>query len=470
MVFDSFVFAVFFVVVLILYYLLSHRWQNIMLLVASYVFYGYWDWRFLSLLFFSTLLDYGMGLGVYHARTLRGKRLYLCGSLVGNLGCLGFFKYYNFFADSLKDALGAFGVHLDVTYLTIILPVGISFYTFQTLTYALDIYFGRMKPTKSLLNFALFISFFPQLVAGPIERARHLLPQIEAKRHPSAQQFYDGAWLMLWGLYKKMFIADNVARIADAVYSNPAGHSFSQILVATVAFAVQIYCDFSGYSDIARGTGKILGFEIMLNFNLPYFAKDPSDFWRRWHISLSELLRDYLYIPLGGSRRSKPRVAFNLMTTMTLGGLWHGANWHFVIWGIYHGFILTLYHMVRPPAEAAMRTASRLRDAGGIFVMFNLTLLGWMLFRVNSVGDVWVIARKAFTDWGGGAAALTDLSTVLQFSAVLVAIQFAQFLTGDQLVQRRLPGWARTLLYVLLYLSISIGGSYDNRPFIYFQF
>lgn len=470
MVFDSFVFAVFFVVVLVLYYLFNHRWQNIMLLVASYIFYGYWDWRFLSLLFLSTLLDYAMGLGVYHAKTLRGRRLYLCGSLVGNLGCLGVFKYYNFFADSLKAAVAPFGIHLDVTYLNIILPVGISFYTFQTLTYALDIYFGRMKPTRSLLNFALFISFFSQLVAGPIERARNLLPQVEARRHPTRQQLCDGGWLMLWGLYKKMYIADNVARIADAVYTSPADHSFTQIVVATIAFAVQIYCDFSGYSDIARGTGKILGFEIMVNFNLPYFAKDPSDFWRRWHISLSELLRDYLYIPLGGSRGSKPRVAFNLMTTMTLGGLWHGANWHFVIWGIYHGLILTIYHMLRPPAERAKRAVSRLGNAGGIFVMFNLTLLGWMLFRVNSMSDAWVIARKAVTDWGAGHAAFSDLATVLQYSAVLIVMQFAQHNTGDHLVQQRLPGWARTLLYVLLYLSISVGGSYDNRPFIYFQF
>jgi D-alanyl-lipoteichoic acid acyltransferase DltB (MBOAT superfamily) len=389
---------------------------------------------------------------------------------VGNLGCLAFFKYYNFFADSLKDAVAPFGIHLDVTYLSIILPVGISFYTFQTLTYALDIYFGRMKPTKSLLNFALFISFFPQLVAGPIERARNLLPQVEAKRHPTRHQLYDGAWLMLWGLYKKMFIADNVARIADAIYSSPADHSFAQILVGTLAFAVQIYCDFSGYSDIARGTGKILGFEIMLNFNLPYFAKDPSDFWRRWHISLSELLRDYLYIPLGGSRASKPRVAFNLMTTMTLGGLWHGANWHFVVWGAYHGLILTVYHMIRPPAESAVRSLSRLRHAGGILVMFCLTLIGWMLFRVSSMGDAWVIARKAVSDWAGGAAAQADMGTVLWYSAVLVVMQFAQYNTGDHLVQQRLPWWARTLLYVLLYLSISVGGSYDNRPFIYFQF
>jgi D-alanyl-lipoteichoic acid acyltransferase DltB (MBOAT superfamily) len=401
----------------------------------------------------------------------RGRRLVLLWvSLGANLGLLGFFKYGGFLLENFQNVVGFYGGSFEAAKPNIILPVGISFYTFQTLTYALDIYFGRMKPTKSLLNFALFISFFSQLVAGPIERARNLLPQIEARRHPTRQQFCDGAWLMLWGLYKKMYIADNVARIADVAYTSPADHSFTQIVVATIAFAVQIYCDFSGYSDIARGTGKILGFEIMVNFNLPYFAKDPSDFWRRWHISLSELLRDYLYIPLGGSRGSKPRVAFNLMTTMTLGGLWHGANWHFVIWGIYHGLILTIYHMLRPPAERAKRAVSRLGNAGGIFVMFNLTLLGWMLFRVNSMSDAWVIARKAVTDWGAGHAAFSDLATVLQYSAVLIVMQFAQHNTGDHLVQQRLPGWARTLLYVLLYLSISVGGSYDNRPFIYFQF
>ena len=469
MVFDSFVFAVFLVVVLGLYGLLRRRGQNIMLLAASYVFYGWWDWRFLSLLWISTLLDFAAGLWIHHARTQRARRAWLIASLCGNLGILGFFKYFNFFAANLQAGLAAFGVQADPLYLDIVLPVGISFYTFQTMTYALDIYMGRMTPTRSLLNFALFVAFFPQLVAGPIERARHLLPQIEADRRPTRTMVYDGAWLILWGLYKKMFIADNVARIVDQVYGAPGDFSAFHIMVATYAFAVQIYCDFSGYSDIAIGVGKLMGFDIMLNFRLPYFAKNPSEFWRRWHISLSDLLRDYLYIPLGGNRCGPWRQRFNLMATMTLGGLWHGAQWHFVVWGVYHGLLLAVYRPFRAARDTVRETPAWMRTAA-IVVMFHLTCVGWMLFRVRDIPDMFTICGKMVGDWSVSSAALGDLASLAGFSWLLVVMQLAQHLTGDLLVVRRLPAWARAALYVILYLSLTLGGAFDDRPFIYFQF
>ena len=305
MLFNTLQFAIFFIIVYSLYLLFNHKWQNWMLLVASYIFYGAWDWRFLSLIFISTILDYICGLQIYKSRYLKRKRLFLFFSVFGNLAILGFFKYFNFFATNLQELLKIFGFSIHPHFLHIILPIGISFYTFQTMSYTIDIYRGRMAPTKKFFDLALFVAFFPQLVAGPIERAKHLLPQILVPRKLSLDKFYEGCYLIFWGLFQKVFIADNLAKIVDPVFAGNSPYNGIQVILALYAFAFQILCDFSGYSNIARGLGKCMGFDIMVNFNLPYFSTNPREFWRRWHISLSTWLRDYLYISLGGNRRGK---------------------------------------------------------------------------------------------------------------------------------------------------------------------
>jgi len=471
MIFNTFEFALFFVIVLALYLALSHRWQNRMLLVASYFFYGWWDWRFLSLLFLSTILDYFCGLIIAYSPSPRRRKTALVASMVGNLTLLGVFKYFNFFVDSFRELLQSIGLPVPPgDLLHIVLPVGISFYTFQTMSYTIDIYRGRLQPTRRFLDFALFVTFFPQLVAGPIERASNLLPQVLAPRLLTREKVYDGAWLMYWGLYKKVFVADNLAPLVDRIYSAPDEFSFTHILIATYAFAMQIYCDFSGYSDIARGAGKVMGFEIMLNFNLPYAAVNPSDFWRRWHLSLSQWLRDYLYIPLGGNRGTRSREYSNLMTTMTLGGLWHGASWHFVIWGIYHGLLLVGQRLIAPGRHKEPRPASRLGLAASMFAMFHLTCLGWILFRVPSMGALGTFVRKFATDWSVSGPLYADALELVFYSALVIVYQIYQYRKNDLMVVKRMPAWGRTLLYVLIYLSLVIGGSYEAKAFIYFQF
>ena len=367
--------------------------------------------------------------------------------------------------------LAAAGFEAPPFVLTVVLPVGISFYTFQTMSYTIDIYQGRLQPTRGFLDFALFVSFFPQLVAGPIERARNLLPQISAVRHFDRGQFYEGCWLIYWGLYKKVFVADNAAKIADKVYGSLDISSGFHILVATYAFAVQIYCDFSGYSDIARGAAKTLGFEISLNFDVPYAARSPQEFWRRWHISLSQWLRDYLYIPLGGSQQGKGRVFLSLMVVMALGGLWHGAQWHFVFWGIYHGLLLAGYRLAGgESSRQAPRSAIRNALAG--LLMFHFTCLGWMLFRVESMGRMSAVGAGLF-GWNGGwftASALDDLYLLLLYSALVIVLQIFQYRSNNPLVSL---GWKlpiRVALYVTIYLSLTLGGAYDGPQFIYFQF
>ena len=442
-----------------------------MLLAASYFFYGFWDWRFLGLIVFSTLLDFTCGRLIHGSKSASRRKLWLWLSVAGNLGVLGFFKYFNFFADNLSALLSAAGFEAPPFVLAVVLPVGISFYTFQTMSYTIDIYQGRLQPTGGFLDFALFVSFFPQLVAGPIERARNLLPQISAVRHFDRGQFHEGCWLIYWGLYKKVFVADNAAKIADKVYSSLDASSGFHILVATYAFAVQIYCDFSGYSDIARGAAKTLGFEISLNFDIPYAARNPREFWRRWHISFSQWLRDYLYIPLGGSHQTAARVFLSLMVVMALGGLWHGAQWHFVFWGIYHGLLLAGYRLADGEiSPQAPRSAIRNALAG--LLMFHFTCLGWMLFRVQSMEQMSTLAARLFGGSAGWftAAALDDLSRVLLYSALVILLQVFQYRSNNPVVSLgwRLP--LRVALYVTMYLSLTLGGAYDGPQFIYFQF
>ena len=472
MLFNSLEFALFLCVCLGLYAVLPHRGQNRMLLGASYLFYSAWDWRFLGLIVVSTVVDYAVGLRLATASDPGARRKLLALSLATNLGILGAFKYAGFFSESLADLAGRFGFHVPQLVLHVALPVGISFYTFQTLSYTIDVYRRRLQPTRDFLDFALFVAFFPQLVAGPIERATHLLPQIRSPRRVSAAHVGSGAWLVLWGIFKKVVIADNLAALVDAVYAPGAQPTGAEVLVATYAFAVQIYCDFSGYTDVARGVARLMGFDLMVNFNLPYFATSPADFWRRWHMSLSTWLRDYLYITLGGNRAGVARTYRNLMITMLLGGLWHGAAWTFVVWGAYHGGLLALHRAMGPwlarvrPVGAAGRVAWYcLRVA----LTFHLVCLGWLVFRAESMAQVTVLlgALAGPLDVASIVAWLRPLAILV---APLVLVQLGQALSGDREFVLRLPLPARAATYVVLFALIVGLGEDHGVPFIYFQF
>ena len=488
--FNSFDFAVFFVIVFSLYWLLQ-RWrsrglraQNSILLVASYFFYGYWDWRFLSLIFISTLVDYIAGLKMQHAIELGGpeghrkKRLWLVVSLVKSLGLLGFFKYYNFFTASLTAALAPIGIDASILRLGIVLPVGISFYLFQTMSYTIDIYRGNMKPVRGLtgfLDFALFVSFFPQLVAGPIERASALLPQVRARRHFNPRQFGDGLHLIFWGLFEKVFVADNLARFVDTIFHKGADPTGFAVIAGVWAFAFQIYCDFAGYSDIARGAAKCLGFELRLNFDHPYIAKNPSDFWRRWHISLSTWLRDYLYIPLGGNRGGKIKTYRNLALTMLLGGLWHGAAWNFVFWGAYQGAVLMIHRALSPllarlriPLAAPLRWLWHLVR---VLFMFQVICIGWLFFRAShhTAGQIWDLLRRAFTLAGDVDWAL--LLPLAKFAGPLLLIDLLQVAARRAELHRLafIPVYVKCVAYTVLFYLLAFYGA-AAQSFIYFQF
>lgn len=476
MLFSDLTFWGFFAIVAALYVALPHRGQNRMLLVASYVFYGAWDWRFLGLILLSTLVDYAIGLRMARETVDARRKRLLWVSLGVNLGMLGIFKYLGFFVDSFHTLLAAAGYDAHPVMLAIVLPVGISFYTFQTLSYTIDVYRRDLEPTRDFLDFALFVAFFPQLVAGPIERARNLLPNITAPRQLSWEAAGRGAVLCLTGLIKKIVIADAVAPSVDAIYASP-DPSRLDIVLATWLFAIQIYCDFSGYTDIARGIAKMLGFQLMRNFAQPYFAADPQEFWRRWHISLSTWLRDYLYISLGGNRGGRWHTYRNLMATMTLGGLWHGAAWNFIAWGIYQGTLLALHRAVAGRHE---RTGEGTRRglAGWILrglaiaAFFQVVCYGWLLFRATSFAQI--------TDFTGRLLGLIDAPSQLSlpdppFAALL---GLGWLFIWDVLIERSgnvcfYASWPlvlRAALYASMIYLLAFGATTAPTAFIYFQF
>jgi alginate O-acetyltransferase complex protein AlgI len=444
-----------------------YKIQNRLLLVASYVFYGYWDWRFLSLIALSTVIDYWCGIGIATRPTL--KKRFLTASVVSNLGILFTFKYFGFFQESFAAVLNAVGMPIHPATLSIVLPVGISFYTFQTMSYTIDIYRGNLEPSRDFLDFALFVSFFPQLVAGPIERAVNLLPQFTRRRYVTTEQIREGLWLILWGYFKKVYIADNVSQVVEAAFASGASGTGASALIGVYAFAVQIYCDFSGYSDIARGLSKLMGIELMVNFNLPYFAKNPSDFWRRWHISLSTWLRDYLYIPLGGNRGGTFRMYRNLFLTMLLGGLWHGAAWTFVAWGVFHGSLLIFYRLLPKISIDKSKLVAKVADVAAVVMMFHFTCIGWLLFRAESLSQAATMFVSVFTRFNFDLAAHHSLMTVLGLSAVLVIAQAAMYFKDDHLLIFRLPTPVRGAAYGLLVYFMLIHGAVSDA-FIYFQF
>ena len=472
MLFHEASFWAFFAVVLGAYLVLPHRLQNRMLLVASYVFYAAWDWRFLSLILLSTVVDYIVGGRMRRAVDQRSRWRLLLASLGVNLGLLAVFKYFGFFADSFADLMGLFGYQPGWVTMSIVLPVGISFYTFQTLSYTIDIYRKELEPTEDFFDFALFVAFFPQLVAGPIERARNLLPNITAPRRLTWDQAQRGAVLCLLGLFKKIVIADQIAPAVDQVYANPDA-SGGMVLVATWLFAIQIYCDFSGYTDIARGVSKILGFRLMLNFRQPYFASNPQEFWRRWHISLSTWLRDYLYISLGGNRQGPARTNVNLMTTMALGGFWHGAAWNFILWGIYQGALLIGHRATQlitpfPPRPTALAKVIRVVK---VALFFQLVCYGWLLFRAGSFSQ---IAEYTIRLGDITMAQIASAPTPPEFALVGVLFLFlwdlgAEFF-GGQTFYLRLPGIIRAAIWAAMCYLIALSATGQSQSFIYFQF
>lgn len=476
MLFTELNFWAFFAVVAIAYVALPHRAQNRMLLVASYVFYGAWDWRFLGLILLSTTVDYLVGLLMAREPGDQRRRHLLWISLGVNLGMLGIFKYLGFFVDSFQTLLASIGYQADPFTLSIVLPVGISFYTFQTLSYTIDIYRRELKPTEDFFDFALFVAFFPQLVAGPIERAKNLLPNISTPRQLSWDALTRGAVLCLLGLIKKVVIADGVAPSVNAIYASP-DPSRLDIVLATWLFAIQIYCDFSGYTDIARGVAKMLGFRLMRNFAQPYFAADPQEFWRRWHISLSTWLRDYLYISMGGSRGGRWQTYRNLMATMTLGGLWHGAAWNFALWGIYQGGLLAVHRILTGRHD---RIGEGIRRSLGtwalrliaILAFFQVVCYGWLLFRAVSFEQI-----AEFTARLVGLAEAPD-GMAMPTPPFATFLGLAMLFVWDVLIEwsgnvRFYDSWPlviRAGLYAGMIYLLAFGATTQTSAFIYFQF
>ena len=462
MLFNSGVFLKFFASFLLLYWLVRSnlRARNILIVLASYLFYGWWDYRFLGLILFSSVLDYAVGLRIARQTEARRRKLWLTLSIVANLGILGFFKYFDFFVTSMEALFQKLEIPFHTSTLHIVLPVGISFYTFQAMSYTIDVYRGTIPACRNLVNFLAFVSFFPQLVAGPIERARHLLPQFECTLAINRAMLEEGVWLIIWGMFKKVVIADNLDALVNMVYDNNT-YSGPAVALATIAFGFQIYCDFSGYSDIARGLARVLGFDIMVNFNLPYFASNIREFWQQWHISLSTWLRDYLYISLGGNRRGETRTHANLFITMLLGGLWHGAAWHFVLWGAWHGIGLIVHRV----ATRRLRIPTMI----GWLVTMLFVFYGWTLFRAQSFDQVLNMTR-ALSTWSSPTWIGSYLTNLLAPTVPLLAIEVWQFRSRNLLVPLALSRWALAILQGFLLLAIVLYWERTDVPFIYFQF
>ena len=472
MLFNSIEFIIFFAVIFLAYWFISQRnlkAQNILVLVASYVFYGWWDWRFLGLVFLSTSIDYTLALWITKSRSKSQRKTFLVLSLVANLGCLAFFKYYNFFIDSLAEASAYAGWTLNTWTLSIVLPVGISFYTFQTLSYTIDVYRGKLKPTRDFIAFAAFVSFFPQLVAGPIERAAHLLPQFLRERRFDYHMASSGVKLIVWGFFKKLVIADNAAILVDGVFSNSSTQSWVSLVLGVLLFSFQIYCDFSGYSDIAIGIGRLLGFDLMTNFKFPYFSRDISEFWKRWHISLSTWFRDYLYFPLGGSRGTLWFTIRNIFIVFLISGLWHGANWTFVVWGLIHALLyLTVFLTTK---NASGRTNNPALIFSQIATTYLVVCLAWIFFRADSVGDAGRYVLDVITMREGDIHMLSSmrytligLISIIGIGLLLLVELIFKSKGKDEVL---LPSWA---LFVLSLIICFCGAFKNHSSFIYFQF
>ena len=479
MIFNSVDFAVFLVVVFACYWFVFHKnlkLQNIFLIAASYFFYGYWDWRFLFLIATSSLIDYVVGRGLARTNVQAKRKALLLVSICANIGFLAFFKYFNFFSESFSQAFTFFGAPItDPALLNIILPVGISFYTFQTLSYSIDIYRRKIEPTNDIAAFFAFVSFFPQLVAGPIERATHFLPQFTKKRKFNHDSAVDGMRQILWGLFKKIVIADNCAIYANDIFANYGDYSGSTLLLGAFFFAIQIYGDFSGYSDIAIGTGRLFGFNLMRNFAYPYFSRDIAEFWRRWHISLSSWFRDYVYIPLGGSRGKRAKVIRNIFIIFLISGFWHGANWTFIAWGALNAlYILPLMYLNKnrkyTDIVAQGSALPTLKEVFQMGITFFITLIAWVFFRSDTVADAClyignIFQSSLFTKPEVYSKTLFGLLAVFMIVEWLQrekqhGLQFAK--TGKGRIFR----WCA--YYGIIWIILEHGA--EQQEFIYFQF
>jgi D-alanyl-lipoteichoic acid acyltransferase DltB (MBOAT superfamily) len=482
MLFNSIDFAIFLPIVFGIYWFLNRydlKYQNLFLLVVSYVFYGWWDWRFLSLILFSSIVDYTIGLKLSKESHPVKRKYFLWMSILVNLGMLGFFKYFNFFMDNFTTAFSFFGYEIAGTSLNVILPVGISFYTFQTLSYTIDIYRDKLEPSKDPVVFFAFVSFFPQLVAGPIERAKNLLPQFHIRREFDQANAINGLRQILWGLFKKIVVADSCAEIANYIFSNSAELNGSSLLLGAIFFTFQIYGDFSGYSDIAIGVSKLFGFNLMRNFAFPYFSRDIAEFWRRWHISLSTWFRDYLYIPLGGSRVSKGRAVFNTFVIFIVSGFWHGANWTFIFWGALNAvyflpLLLSKNNRNNLDIIASERYLPSLKEFGKVMITFSLTVLGWIFFRADNLVHAFSFLGELLSPTLFSVPTLLggfDVGLVLFLIVVMLTIEWfgrtADFALGTFALKWKRP--LRLAFYYTLALSI-IWFSGKEQEFIYFQF
>ena len=513
MLFNSFEFLIFLPIVFLLYWFVFDYamrgckrqllWQNLLIVVASYIFYGWWDWRFLILIAITTVLSFLSGIGIEKLPTQRGKKLVMIANIVVNLGILGIYKYYDFFATQFAEL---FGLQPDFLLLHLILPVGISFYTFQALSYSIDVYRKQIEPTHDIVAFTAFLSFFPQLVAGPIERATNLLPQFQRKRTFDYTQAVDGMRQILWGLFKKIVVADNCATYVDQVFGDLGSHSGSTLLLAAVLFTFQIYGDFSGYSDIAIGTAKLFGIKLMRNFNVPYFSRDIAEFWRRWHISLTTWFRDYVYIPLGGSRpevparlkakgerleaRYKKAIAIrNTFVIFLLSGFWHGANWTFVLWGVYHALLFiplllmnknrryrdTVATITLPDGTIKTKWLPSIKEAGQMLVTFALAVFGWIIFRAQDISQFGEVISTICSDSLLSVPYLVNRAyywPMVINILILLTVEWLNRSNAGVLSARvfKMNQLSRWLLYLLLIVLMYFFGKFDYTQFIYFQF
>lgn len=479
MLFNSLSFLIFFPVVFFLYWFVTKgnlKWQNILLLAASYYFYACWDWRFLFLLIFSTLLDYFTGLKMEQCEEKKKKKFWFWLSVIINLGFLGIFKYYNFFVHSFAEALSQAGININVWTLQVILPVGISFYTFHGLSYVIDIYKGKIKAERNFVDYSLFVSYFPLLVAGPIERATHLLPQIKVQRKFETEHAIRGVELILWGFFKKVVIADTMAIIVNKVYADPSAYGSGSLVIAALAFSFQIYCDFSGYSDIAIGTSKLLGIDLLQNFNFPYLSRSIAEFWRRWHISLSSWFRDYLYIPLGGSKLSMLLNIRNVFIIFLVSGIWHGANWTFLIWGGIHAFLFIPSFILgsnRKYKEDIVHRGKLLPSVMDLLQMaitFFFVTLAWVFFRAETVSQAFGFLKGIVSN-AQGKSLMFENNEVLGYLicfVVFFSLSIYWLYRKNQLsVQTRFGQFSISLLLLIL---ITLFGQFSKQSFIYFQF
>lgn len=479
MLFNSFDFAVFLPVVYLLYWFVFNKnvqVRNFFLLVVSYVFYGFWDWRFLSLILISSLMDYFLALGISHTpdANTKKRKLLLVLSLVLNLGFLGFFKYYNFFVESFISTFSLFGKEFNYTPLNIILPVGISFYTFQSLSYTLDVYLKKMEPTRRIINFLAFVSFFPQLVAGPIERAKKLLPQFDDIKKFDYHSARSGLLLIVFGLFKKIMIADRVAVFVNQTYGDIENAKGLALFMAVIFFAFQLYLDFSAYSDIAIGSARIFGFKLTTNFRRPYLSASFSDFWKRWHITLSSWFQDYIYIPLGGSRSGARRTAINVMIVFLLSGLWHGASWNFVIWGAMNGLFLIVFDKI-----FKLHKSTGIKRIFAALLVFTSWAISLIFFRAQTFAD----AMLVFKNMG-----FSNTDQLYRFGLNSMEFSFSIYLIlgmmlyeivaekqGDKLLERFYASkpvlrWSLYFVLVLSIIFLGFYGSANDNAFIYFQF